>query len=280
MRRIPPTKTCGMCARWPIHALRRTAAGYWFAFQTRPPTAAEVTFGWWMWRAARRVNSHSRPQETRRASGRAPGSAAAKWRFLPNGAGTWGGSVLLPARRGELGGFFPLPMSGGEAHAYELKVTPVVDESADDDAIPPKKSGEPLTRDPLPLDVDGYDVSPDGGTIAVLARDPQTAGEKKQKDAKADALWLNHDRHGKRLYLLDSQSEKLTPVAVPPDVASIAWSRQNDRLIALTQGPNHAGDLGPDAKAWLVEIKNPDHPTQIKEVPATVEQGSFSDDGS
>ena len=190
------------------------------------------------------------------------------------------GNVLFLAKRGEHVELFRLPMSGGEAHAYELKVTPVVDESADDDAIPPKKSGEPLTRDPLPLDVDGYDVSPDGGTIAVLARDPQTAGEKKQKDAKADALWLNHDRHGKRLYLLDSQSEKLTPVAVPPDVASIAWSRQNDRLIALTQGPNHAGDLGPDAKAWLVEIKNPDHPTPIKEVPATVEQGSFSDDGS
>ena len=173
------------------------------------------------------------------------------------------GSVLFLAKRGEHVELFRLPMSGGEAHAYELKIAPTVDESADAEAIPPKKGDEPQAHDPLPLDVEGYEPSPDGSAIALLARDPQTPGEKKQKDAKADALWLNHDRHGKRLFIVNAESGKLTPVAVPPDVASVSWSRQSDRLMALTHGPNHAGDLGPDAKAWLVDVKDPDHPAQI-----------------
>jgi dipeptidyl aminopeptidase/acylaminoacyl peptidase len=189
-------------------------------------------------------------------------------------------SVLFLAKRGEHVELFRLPMSGGEAHAYDLKIAPIVDESADGDAIPPKKVDEPQTHDPLTLDVDGYEASPDGAIIAILARDPQTTGEKKQKDAKADALWLNHDRHGKRLYLLGAESGQLTPVAVPPDVASISWSTQSDRLIALTEGPNHAGDLGPNAKAWLVNIGDAGHPVQINEIPPTVEQGTFSEDGS
>ena len=190
------------------------------------------------------------------------------------------GNVLFLAKRAEHVELLRLPMSGGEAHAYDLKVTPTVDESADADAIPPKKADEPQVHDPVPLDVDGYEPSPDATTIAILARDPQTPGEKKQKDAKADALWLNHDRHGKRLYLLNAESGKLTVVTVPPDVASVSWSLRGDRLIALAQGPNHAGDLGPDAKAWLVDINDAGHPVQLSEISPTVEQGMFSDDGA
>ncbi len=45
-------------------------------------------------------------------------------------------------------------------------------------------------------------VSTDGKTLAVWARlTLQTPGEKKQKDAKADAEWVNHDQHSTRLYL-------------------------------------------------------------------------------
>jgi dipeptidyl aminopeptidase/acylaminoacyl peptidase len=190
------------------------------------------------------------------------------------------GSVLFLAKRGEHVELFRLPMSGGEALAYDLKTAPTVDDSANDDAIPPKKADDPQAHDPLPLDVDGYEASPDGIIIAILARDPQTPGEKKQKDAKADALWLNHDRHGKRLYLLNAESGKLTPVPVPPDVASVSWAPHGDRLIALTEGPNHAGDLGPDAKAWLVKINDAEHSVQLNEISPTIEQGAFSDDGT
>ena len=41
----------------------------------------------------------------------------------------------------------------------------------------------------------------DGKWLAVWAHDPETPGEKKQKDAKADASWVDHEKHGTRLYL-------------------------------------------------------------------------------
>jgi dipeptidyl aminopeptidase/acylaminoacyl peptidase len=198
--------------------------------------------------------------------------------------GRWlgdGGSIVFLAKRTEHVQLFRLPMSGGEAHAYDLKVAPVVDESQEPDAIPPKKSSDlPVQRDPVALDIEWYEPAPDGHTIAIIAKDPETPGEKKQKDEKADALWVDHDKHGKRLYLLDADSGKLTAVAVAPDVAKIAWSKKSERLIALSEGSNHAGDLGPAMSAWLVDPVNPSHPSQLNEVPATIRGGTWSDDGS
>jgi dipeptidyl aminopeptidase/acylaminoacyl peptidase len=198
--------------------------------------------------------------------------------------GRWlgdGSSILFLAKRAEHAQLFRLPMSGGEAHAYDLKVAPIVDDSEEPDAIPPKKPGDaPVKKEPLALDVANYDAAPDGRTIAILAQDPQTPGEKKQKDEKADALWVDHDKHRKRLYLLDAESGKVTPVEIPSDVAKVAWAKKSDRLIALAEGPNHAGDLGPAMTAWLVELANPSQAAQLKELPATVRGGTWSGDGS
>jgi dipeptidyl aminopeptidase/acylaminoacyl peptidase len=198
--------------------------------------------------------------------------------------GRWlgdGGNIVFLAKRTEHVQLYRLPMSGGEAHAYELSVAPVIDDSEEPDAIPPKKAGDaPANKDPVPLDIEKYEPAPDGHAIAIIAQDPQTPGEKKQKDAKADALWVDHDKHGKRLYLLDAESGKLTAVPVPPDIVKVAWTRKSDRLIALTEGPNHAGDLGPAMSAWLVDFVNPTHPSQLKELPATIRGGTWSEDGS
>jgi dipeptidyl aminopeptidase/acylaminoacyl peptidase len=198
--------------------------------------------------------------------------------------GRWlgdGGSIVFLAKRTEHVQLFRLPMSGGEAHAYEIKIAPVVDDSQEPDAIPPKKAGDaPVSRDPVPLDVDQYEPAPDGHMIAIIAKDPETPGEKKQKDEKADALWVDHDKHGKRLYLLDAESGKLTAVAVASDVARVAWARKSDRLIVLSEGSNHAGDLGPAVRAWLVDLANPAHASQFNEIPATIHGGTWSEDGS
>ena len=86
--------------------------------------------------------------------------------------------------------------------------------------------------------------------------------------------------HGKRLYLLNRESGKLLPAGVPADVTGVSWSEQGDRLIALADGPNNAGDLGPDSSAWLVTLADPAHPTRIKELPVTIESGTWSGDGS
>ncbi len=198
--------------------------------------------------------------------------------------GRWlgdGGSIVFLAKRTEHVQLFRLPMAGGEAHAYELSVAPLVDDSQEPDALPPRKpSDPPVQHDPVPLDIDQYEAAPDGRTIAIIARDPETPGEKKQKGEKADALWVDHDKHGERLYLLDAESGKLTAVAVASNVAKIAWARKSDRLIALSEGSNHAADLGPAMSAWLVDPANPSHPSQLKELPPTIRGGTWSEDGS
>jgi len=196
--------------------------------------------------------------------------------------GRWlgdGTTIAFLAKRTEHVQLYRLPMLGGEALAYDLKVAPVVDDSQEPDAIPPKKAGDaPVNKDPVPLDIDKYEPAPDGRTIAIIAKDPETPGEKKQKDDKADALWVDHDKHGKRLYLLNVESSKLTAVSVPADLSRVVWAKRSDRLIALTEAPNHAGDLGPAMSAWLVESENPSQPSQLKELPATIRGGAWSED--
>jgi dipeptidyl aminopeptidase/acylaminoacyl peptidase len=188
-------------------------------------------------------------------------------------------ALLFLARRGERAELFRLPMTGGEAHAFDLSVPPPVDASKETDAIPPRKPDAAAAKaEPLPIEVDDYDVSPDAHHIAVIAKDPETPGEKKQKDDKADAQWVDHDLHGKRVYLLDAKSGKLTNVNVPPDVGGVVWSNKGDVLIAFVEGPNNASDLGPDTVAWLVKVDDPSHPTQLKEIPPSVEIATFSED--
>src|SRR5580658_3730635 len=172
------------------------------------------------------------------------GERGAQW--APDGA-----AIYFLAKRGEQTQLFRLDMRGGEAAPYELKVLPAVDESKIPGAIPPpgtatslkdnssdKKPAEKKAdeaADTLPLDVGGFAPSPDGKWLAIWARDPETPGEKKQKDAKADASWVNHSLHGTRLYLAALKADgsvngALRQVAVLPDVRQALWSPAADRM--------------------------------------------------
>ncbi len=200
--------------------------------------------------------------------------------------GTWmpdGRSILFLAHRGEHTQLYQLPMDGGEAHPFDVKIVPPVDESKDSDAIPPAPKPAPgasvVKVEPVECNVGQYFVSPDGKEIAILVHDPQTPGEKKQQDEKADAVDVNHDPHGTRLYLLDPPSGKLTPTAVPPDVDRVAWERSGGRMLALAEGMNNVGDLAPAATAWVVAVADPAHPQQLKSIPATIEAATWSEDG-
>src|SRR5271166_3379817 len=126
-------------------------------------------------------------------------------RWIPDGT-----SILFLAHRDEHTQLYRLPMEAGEARPYDLKISPPVDASTLPDSIPPRKDATATKTEPVSIDVESYDISPDGKWIAVLARDPETLGEKKQHDDKADAVWVNHDQHGSRLYLLNTEDEKLT----------------------------------------------------------------------
>lgn len=217
-----------------------------------------------------------------------------------------GSAIYFTAHRGEHTQLFRLDLRGGEAQPFELKVTPVVDASKEKDAIPPagadkkdeakkddakkdeaKKTDEKKDAAPEPLEIDvaGYAVSDDGKWLAVWADDPETPGEKKQKDAKADAEWVDHDKHGTRLYVAALKADgtvdgSLKPVAIAPDVRTAEWSPAEDRLLVLTEAPNNAGDLGPAGAAWTVLAAEPEKATKLEAIPATVEGGAFSPNGT
>jgi dipeptidyl aminopeptidase/acylaminoacyl peptidase len=213
-----------------------------------------------------------------------------------------GSAIYFLGKRGEQTQLFRLDLRGGEASPYELKIAPVVDQSKDKNAIPPPGSekkeenkaeaaeketdkAKPGTPELVPIDVAGYSPSPDGKWLAVWAHDPETPGEKKQKDAKADAVWVNHGVHLTRLYLGALKADgsvdgALNSVGAEPDVQRAIWSEGSDRLLVITEKPNDASDLGPANAAWLVEVAKPEKPLKLDAIPATVGGAAWSPDGN
>lgn len=209
--------------------------------------------------------------------------------------GVWapdGSAIFFLAKRGETTQLFRLPLAGGEAMPYDLKVLPAVDDSKEKGAIPPAKAEaadvkkDDAKPEPLAINPGGFALSPDGRWLAVWAADPETPGEKKAKEAKADAIWVNHQRHGERLYLAvlkadGSVNGSLKQVSLAPDVHAVSWSPKSDRLLVVTELPNEANDLGPAATAWLVATSAIDAPQALKGIPATVRGGfGWSPDGT
>jgi dipeptidyl aminopeptidase/acylaminoacyl peptidase len=240
--------------------------------------------------------SGSGDQKARQITFSAPstksGERGAQW--APDGT-----AVYFLARRGEHTQLFRLDLRGGEGSPYDLKVLPAVDESKISGAIPPpdaaaasandqssdkKPAAKPAEKkanaapEPLPLEVGGYAPSPDGKWLVVWGRDPETPGEKKQKEAKADASWVDHELHGTRLYLAALKSDgsidgALKSVGVEPDVHQASWSPASDRFIAITEQPNGASDLGPVGAAWLVNAATPDKSSKLAAIPPTIGRG-------
>ncbi len=209
--------------------------------------------------------------------------------WMPDGA-----SILFLAHRGAHTQLFQLPMAGGEAKAFDIKTPPVADRSKAPDALPPAadekdkkttpaddkaKTDDKAKPDALPLDIGSFDISPDGKTIAILADDPETPGEKSQGEARADATWVDHDIHGTRLYLLDVASSKLTLTAAPIDVRSASWSHDSARLAVLTDEPHNMSDLRPSGAAWLLSVNDPAHIEKLEALPPTIEAATWSIDG-
>jgi dipeptidyl aminopeptidase/acylaminoacyl peptidase len=206
-----------------------------------------------------------------------------------------GKAIFFLARRDEHTQLFRLDMRGGEAQPYDLKVMPAVDESKEKNFVPPpsadkkdekkeeKKESEKV--EPLPIDVGSFSISADGKWLAVIARDPETPGEKKGREAKADAEWVNHEKHGSRLYLVALRADgsldgALKPVTIEPDVRSAVWSPASNNLFVVSEPPNDLSDLGPAGKAWIVDASTPGKAEQLTSIPATIGGGAFSTDGN
>lgn len=196
--------------------------------------------------------------------------------------GEWmpdGSSILFIAKRGDHAQLYRLPIQGGgEAQAFDLKVVPTVDVTKLPNYV---DTGAKLPEvKPEPIDVSSYAVAPNSRWIAVIAKDPESAAEKKQRDDKADAQWVDHEVHGERVYLLDVEASKLTAVEVPPNVQRVSWSADAKRLLVITEAPNNASDLGPASKTYVVEIAEPIRVSEVKELPATISTGIWSADGT
>jgi dipeptidyl aminopeptidase/acylaminoacyl peptidase len=219
-------------------------------------------------------------QLTYSPSGEKPteGRGESRGRWMPGNS-----AILFLAKRGETTQVYRLPMSGGEAIPYDLKILPVpiAEEGAVDktpDTKPQDKDAKDAKPEPLPLDIENFDLSADGRWLAVLAKDPQTAAEKKKETDKDDADFVDHDPHGTRLYLqaLDASGTATgSPIHVDiaPDVQGIAWAPRSNKLAIVTETPNNAGDLHPSRSAWVVELNGDSwKPTALNKVPATVEE--------
>ncbi len=200
-------------------------------------------------------------------------------RWLPNNS-----AILFLAKRGETTQLYRLPMSGGEATPYDLKIVPLP--SAEDSAsaikldakAPDKEAKDDAKPEPLPLDIDDFAISADGRWLAILAKDPQTAAEKKKDTDKDDADFVDHDPHGTRLYLqaLDASgvaTGSLTRADIAPDVQGIAWAPRSTKLAIVTETPNNVGDLHPARSAWVLERSGDAwKTTALTKVPATIEE--------
>ena len=207
-----------------------------------------------------------------------------------------GAAIFFLARRGDRTQLFRLDLRGGEASPYDLKILPPVDVSKDKDAINPPPAPESNEKkddkkpanskpEPVSIDVAGFSISDDGKYLALWAHDPETPGEKKQKDAKIDASWVNHEKHLTRLYLASLKPDgaidgALNVVDLPPDVHGATWSPIADKLLAITEPPNDASDLGPAGAAWIIDASAPAKPIRLESVPATVGGGAWSADGN
>ncbi len=201
-----------------------------------------------------------------------------------------GNAIYFLAHRNKHMQIFRLDLRGGDAQPFDLKIMPPVDDSKAENAIPPasadkdKSEKKPEKAEPIEIDVSGFAISPDGKWIALWARDPQTPGEKKQKDAKADAEWVDHETHRSRLYIAALKSDGvidggLKVVSLAQDVHGAEWAPSGDTLIASAEEPNHASDLGPAGSTWLVEASSPGTPKQLKSIPPTARGASFTPDG-
>ncbi len=187
-------------------------------------------------------------------------------------------AIYFLAKRGEQTQLFRLDLRGGDASPYDFKTLPAADESKIPGAVPPadaenltandESSDKPAApakkpekkpeaaAEPLPLDIGGYATSDDSRWLAVWARDPETPGEKKQKDAKADATRVNHELHGTRLYLAalkpdGSVDGPLKSVAIPPDVGALCGLPWPTRSLSSPKNRTMPPILAPRAQAGL-----------------------------
>lgn len=195
--------------------------------------------------------------------------------------GRWtsdGHNILFLAHRGSHTQLLQLPIDGGEAKALEVHVS-YIPEEAHGGGPEGDSTSSTYPSAALSADIDLYRVSPAGGLIAIIARDPETPYERRRTDTKADAVWVDHDRRGTRLYLIDPLTTAVQSVRVPPDVLDVSWSADGRRLAVICETTNGGSDLAPAASAWLVSMADLQTPTRLVYLPTTIKAVAWAASG-
>jgi len=197
-----------------------------------------------------------------------PGQARRAYAALPARHARWRSGALRPEDRAAGG-----RVEGEERHsATRAAAASAADKSSDKkaDEKPAEKKPD-AASDTLPIDVSATRLLPMESGLR-CGRATGDTGEKKQKDAKADASRVDHETHGTRLYLVALKADgsvdgALQAVAVAPDVHLAVWAPAADRLAVMTEGANEISDLGPAGAAWLVNATTPQKPLKLDGFP-------------
>ena len=166
-------------------------------------------------------------------------------------------TVLFLSDRGSGPRLSRLPMQGGEPQQLTLKG---------------QKDGKLLATwgpsdEVSDFDIRDYAVSPDGKSIALIAAPRDSAEEQANKAKRNDATRFGDDVHEATLQIVSLDSNLLLEVALT-GVASVAWDRTSQKILAITQ--SKFADLGPSANVWIVDARSAATTHRIEGLPKTI----------
>ncbi|HUP22769.1 MAG TPA: S9 family peptidase [Thermoanaerobaculia bacterium] len=126
--------------------------------------------------------------------------------------------------------------------------------------------------------VSGFEISPDGGSIAFLAIDPLSAEKKRQKKEKDDSFVVDAEFRFTHLWVHDIESgnaRRLTEGAFT--VSDPQWS-PGGRTLAYVTRPNPKNDDSWDSDVWVVDVAS-GATRKLHDNPGSDESPRFSPDG-
>ena len=108
------------------------------------------------------------------------------------------------------------------------------------------------------MDVGGFEISPDGQWLAIMASDPETPAERRKTSERNDAKVVGQEAHPQRVWLYSVANHSLIPVSSDARAAaSASWSRDSKHLAIVTRPTGNADDLGPPNTLDVMNIATP-----------------------
>ncbi|MGH7668514.1 MAG: hypothetical protein ACRENQ_03395, partial [Gemmatimonadaceae bacterium] len=222
---------------------------------------------WW----AEAGTPESARQITYSASPDAAGESDPHW--MPDGS-----AILFLGHRAKHRQIYRLPANGGEAAPLNIKY-PVQDGATaqtvkDSSASSSEGAGRIV-------DVGGFEISPDGRWLAIMASDPETPVERRKTSERNDAKIVDEDDHPRRVWLYSFAGDSLIPVSSDArEASSASWSRDSRQLAIVTRPTGNQDDLGPQNTLQVVNVATPRSARPVPGVPPTVSSVSWSPNGT